>query len=40
MQGLSTREVAHAMGLSEQTVKQRLSRARRALQAALTEARP
>lgn len=35
MQGLSTREVAHAMGLSEANVKTRLSRARKALQAAL-----
>lgn len=35
MQGLSTREVAHAMGISEDNVKTRLSRARRALQAAL-----
>ncbi|MGD9902145.1 MAG: RNA polymerase sigma factor [Vicinamibacterales bacterium] len=35
MQGLSTREVAHAMGMSEDTVKTRLSRARKALQAEL-----
>lgn len=35
MQGLSTREVAHAMGISEDTVKTRLSRARKALQTAL-----
>ncbi|MFN7977303.1 MAG: RNA polymerase sigma factor [Vicinamibacterales bacterium] len=38
MQGLSTREVAEAMGLSEANVKTRLSRARKALQAALEEA--
>ena len=38
MQGLSTREVAHAMGLSEANVKTRLSRARKALQAALEAA--
>lgn len=38
MQGLSTREVADAMGLTEANVKQRLSRARKALQSALTEA--
>jgi RNA polymerase sigma-70 factor (ECF subfamily) len=35
MQGLSTREVAHAMGISEDTVKTRLSRARKTLQVAL-----
>ena len=35
MQGLSTRDVAHAMGISEDNVKTRLSRARKALQAAL-----
>ena len=35
MQGLSTREVAHAMGISEDNVKTRLSRARKALQTAL-----
>lgn len=35
MQGLSTREVAHAMGISEDTVKTRLSRARKTLQTAL-----
>lgn len=38
MQGLSTREVAHAMGLSEANVKTRLSRARKTLQRALVEA--
>lgn len=37
MQGLSTREVAHAMGMSEDTVKTRLSRARKALQAELQD---
>lgn len=35
MQGLSTREVAHAMGISEDNVKTRLRRARKALQVAL-----
>lgn len=35
MQGLSTREVAHVMGISEDNVKTRLSRARKALQTAL-----
>lgn len=40
MQGLSTREVALAMGLSEANVKTRLSRARRALQQALEGAAP
>lgn len=35
MQGLSTREVAHAMGISEDNVKTRLSRARKSLQTAL-----
>lgn len=35
MQGLSTRDVAHAMGISEDNVKTRLRRARKALQAAL-----
>lgn len=35
MQGLSTREVAHVMGISEDNVKTRLSRARKALQVAL-----
>lgn len=35
MQGLSTREVAAAMGLSEANVKTRLSRARKSLQTAL-----
>lgn len=35
MQGLSTREVAHAMGISEDNVKTRLRRARKALQTAL-----
>jgi RNA polymerase sigma-70 factor, ECF subfamily len=39
MEGLSTREVAHVMGLSEDTVKQRLHRARVSLQAALEEPR-
>lgn len=39
MQGLSTREVAQVMDLSEATVKQRLSRARRVLQTALAGAR-
>lgn len=38
MQGLSTREVADAMGLSEANVKTRLSRARKALQLALEAA--
>ena len=38
MQGLSTREVADAMGLSEANVKTRLSRARKALQSALEAA--
>lgn len=37
MEGLSTRDVAHAMGISEDTVKTRLSRARKALQAVLVE---
>ncbi|MEZ5416244.1 MAG: RNA polymerase sigma factor [Vicinamibacterales bacterium] len=37
MQGLSTREVATTMGISEANVKTRLSRARKALQAALEE---
>ncbi|MEP7117546.1 MAG: RNA polymerase sigma factor [Acidobacteriota bacterium] len=35
MQGLSTRDVAHAMGISEDNVKTRLRRARKALQTAL-----
>lgn len=35
MQGLSTREVAHAMDISEDNVKTRLRRARKALQTAL-----
>jgi RNA polymerase sigma-70 factor (ECF subfamily) len=35
MQGLSTREVAHVMGISEDNVKTRLSRARKSLQTAL-----
>lgn len=35
MQGLSTREVAHALAISEDNVKTRLRRARRTLQAAL-----
>ena len=34
-EGLSTREVAHTMGISEDNVKTRLRRARKALQAAL-----
>lgn len=38
MEGLSTREVAHALGISEDTVKTRLSRARKALQADLQDA--
>lgn len=38
MQGLSTREVADAMGISEANVKTRLSRARKALQSALEAA--
>jgi RNA polymerase sigma-70 factor (ECF subfamily) len=37
MQGLSTRDVAHAMGLSEHTVKTRLSRARKALHVTLAD---
>ena len=37
MEGLSTREVAAVMGLSEDNVKTRLHRARLALQAALAE---
>ena len=37
MEGLSTREVADVMGLSEANVKQRLHRARAKLQAALAE---
>ncbi len=36
MQGLSTREVAYAMGISEDNVKTRLRRARKALQHVLT----
>lgn len=35
MEGLSTRDVAHALDISEDTVKTRLSRARKALQAVL-----
>ncbi len=35
MQGLSTREVAHTMGISEDNVKTRLRRARQALQSNL-----
>jgi RNA polymerase sigma-70 factor, ECF subfamily len=35
MQGLSTREVAHALAISEDNVKTRLRRARKTLQAAL-----
>jgi RNA polymerase sigma-70 factor (ECF subfamily) len=35
MQGLSTRDVAHAMGISEDNVKTRLRRARKSLQTAL-----
>jgi RNA polymerase sigma-70 factor (ECF subfamily) len=38
MEGLSTREVAHVMGISEANVKTRLHRARVALQSALAEA--
>jgi len=38
MEGLSTREVARALGISEDTVKTRLSRARKALQADLQDA--
>lgn len=37
IQGLSTREVAQAMGMREDNVKQRLSRARKVLQSALSE---
>ena len=40
MEGLSTREVATALGISEDTVKTRLHRARVALQTALAEVRP
>ena len=40
MEGLSTREVAHVMGISEVNVKTRLHRARVALQSALAETRP
>ena len=40
MEGLSTREVAEVMGISEDNVKTRLHRARLALQAALGEVRP
>jgi len=40
MEGLSTREVARALGISEDTVKTRLSRARKALQAELQDAAP
>lgn len=40
MEGLSTREVAMVMGLSEDNVKTRLHRARLALQAALAEVKP
>ena len=39
MEGLSTREVAEVMGMSEASVKTRLSRARRALQAVLAAPR-
>lgn len=39
MEGLSTREVAQVMGISEVNVKTRLHRARVALQSALSEAR-
>jgi RNA polymerase sigma-70 factor, ECF subfamily len=38
MEGLSTREVAKVMGMSEDNVKTRLHRARLQLQAALNEA--
>ena len=37
MEGLSTRDVAEVMGMSEDNVKTRLHRARVQLQAALTE---
>jgi RNA polymerase sigma-70 factor (ECF subfamily) len=37
MEGLSTREVAAVMGISEDNVKTRLHRARVALQAAMEE---
>ena len=40
MEGLSTREVAKVMGMSEDNVKTRLHRARVQLQAALHEGRP
>lgn len=40
MEGLSTREVAGVMGISEDNVKTRLHRARLALQAALAEVKP
>lgn len=39
MEGLSTREVAQVMGISEANVKTRLHRARVALQSALSEAK-
>ena len=40
MQGLSTRDVAHALDISEDNVKTRLRRARKALQAALEGSAP
>lgn len=40
MEGLSTREVATVLGISEDSVKTRLHRARLALQTALAEVRP
>lgn len=40
MEGLSTREVATALGISEDSVKTRLHRARLALQSSLAEVKP
>jgi RNA polymerase sigma-70 factor (ECF subfamily) len=40
MEGLSTREVASALGISEDSVKTRLHRARLALQTSLAEVKP
>jgi DNA-directed RNA polymerase specialized sigma24 family protein len=40
MEGLSTRDVAKVMGISEDNVKTRLHRARIQLQAALNEGKP
>jgi RNA polymerase sigma-70 factor (ECF subfamily) len=40
MEGLSTREIAHALAISEDNVKTRLRRARQTLQKALDEAAP